>query len=555
MCLVFSAAFTQAFGQSDNYTFEANNPGDILATHDEWENDNLLYANGFQAIWGTTIEFSPKNTVYLQSLIPSGGAYTQLWDGMYYSPNYEPFLTFHGIAEDGNQVVVAASQEFDNQITSFPYVFSVDIGSGAVLWSNPLFTGDAVQVSDMQIIQDFSGDFVVAVSFQTLAPFTTSPNDWSGLAIMKYDPAGNLLFFETIREQSNIPELFRLTDLEQSTITGNYVVAGAYSGNGPQEEVFVVEFDQGSGIALGAPLNLYDWTPGPEEHISITDDGGEYYVSYYAFNQVLGLGVLDAGLNNITNLVYPPFPGKNNVYSNDINFDPVAGQIELMVTMQDFAGVFSTGIGRILPGGGPFNAREFDYAPGFKEAFPVGYAPLQPSFVPAASYMFLAHPTFGAGGILPFPANNNYLRILDTSPNSCIPPNSFQENAFSFPPNQSAQGMVPDNQFQFLPDQPIQDIYDGIVYDCLLNPSAPYRKADPSAEIEISLLPNPVISNLQLEGDLSAFEQIELFDLTGRLVKAESVRSKLNVSNLSPGVYHLVLSGDSNRETLKFVKQ
>ncbi|MEL7533115.1 MAG: T9SS type A sorting domain-containing protein [Bacteroidota bacterium] len=557
MCLVFISSLAQAFGQSANFTFESSGPGEIIATHDEWENDNLVYSNGFQAIWGTTIDFFPKHTVYLQSFVPSlGGGYGQVWDGMYYSPNYAPFLTFHGLEEDGNQLVVAASQEFDSQITSFPYVFSVDIFSGAVLWSTPLLTGDGVSVSDMQIIQDFNGDFVIGISFQTIAPNLNNPNDWSGLAILKLDPAGNILFFETVREQSNLPELFRLTDLIQSTISGNYVMSGAYSGNGPQEEAFLVEWDQGSGTALGAPLNLYDFNPGaPEQHLSLTDDGGQYYLSHYAFNQVIGLGIIDPFFNPVTALVFPPFAGKNNVYSDDINYDPASGSIELMLTMQDFAGVFSTGLGQIPPGLGSISAREFDYAPGFKEGFPVAYTALQPSFVPAASYLFLAHPTFGAGTILPFPSDDNYLRVLDSSPSSCIPVNGFFETPFSFPFGQSVQALVPDNLFAPIPDVPIQDSYDGVVYDCGLSPIGVYKKANLSPEPTISLLPNPVQNSLQLEGDLSEFKQIELYDLTGRLVKSASARAKLSVAELPAGIYHLTLLGQSRRETIKFVKE
>ncbi|MEO1450725.1 MAG: hypothetical protein AAFV07_14445, partial [Bacteroidota bacterium] len=272
MLLVLATAISPLFGQDDNYTFEANNPGEIMATHDEWENDNIDFANGFQAIWGTTLDFSPKNTVYLQSLVPNPGAYTPIWDGMYYSSSYEPFLKFHGLAEGGFQTVVAASQAFDNQQTTFPYIFSVDMGSGGVIWATPIITGDGVEVSDMQIIQDVAGDFVIAISFQSFLPGAISPGDWSGVALLKLDPGGGIIFFESVRELSNIPELFRLTDLEESTISGNYIVAGSYSGNGPREEAFIIEFDQGSGVPV-SPLNLYDLTPGPEDHISITDDG------------------------------------------------------------------------------------------------------------------------------------------------------------------------------------------------------------------------------------------------------------------------------------------
>ncbi|MFK7925151.1 MAG: T9SS type A sorting domain-containing protein [Bacteroidia bacterium] len=556
MCLVFTSAFAQVWGQSANFTFEANNPGDILATQDEWENDNLVYANGFQAIWGTTIDFSPKHTVYLQSFAPIlGGGYTPLWDGMYYSADYAPFLTFHGLIDDGNQVVVAASQEFDSQVTSFPYVFSVDINSGAVLWATPIITGDGVRVSDMQIIRDFSGDFVVAISFQTVYPGLISPNDWSGLAILKLDPTGNIIFFESVREQSNIPELFRLTDLIQSNISGNYVMAGAYSGNGPQEEAFLVEWDQGAGVALGAPLNLYDFVPGPEEHLSLTDDGGEYYLSHHAFNQVIGIGIIDPAFNPAGSVVFPPFPGKANVYTNDIDFNFASNQIEMMVTMQDFGGAFSTGFGQLNPGLTGLNAREYDYAPGFKEAYPIAYTSLQPSAIPAAAYLFLAHPTIGAGAFLPFPSNNNYLRVIDSSPASCIPVNSFSVGAFGFSFPMNMQPLVPDNQFFQISDQPVQDVYDGVVYDCGLAPVGIYKKGTVEPELSISLLPNPAKNSIQLEGDLSDFSQIEIYDLTGRLVKSESTRNKLSVAELASGLYHLTLVGDSRRETIKFVKE
>ncbi|MEO0474228.1 MAG: hypothetical protein AAF206_31765, partial [Bacteroidota bacterium] len=263
-----------------NYTYESNLPYPQIATHQQWENSNVSLINGSEMLWGTTLRDpgSGREEVYLQVADPGGSV---IWDFRYASNLYDPNLQFHGLVQDGNQIIVAASNDLNPGFSSFPYIMGVDLWSGNVNWTLPLIFSDAVEIKDMQIIQDMSGagEFVIAMSIQTVYGLNPYPNDWSGLAVMKVDQAGNLIWLETYREPGTIADHFRLTDLIQSNITGNYVLAGAYSGTGiTLGEAFLLEVDQGSGV-MTSPLNLYNFVGGPEEHISVTDDGNQYLMT------------------------------------------------------------------------------------------------------------------------------------------------------------------------------------------------------------------------------------------------------------------------------------
>ncbi|MEO0469510.1 MAG: hypothetical protein AAF206_07820, partial [Bacteroidota bacterium] len=297
--LVFTLGMPNLFGQR-NFTIEASGPTDQLATHQEWENNNIFFdvATGL-TVWGTTLRQSSGGplveSVYLQANDPSGAV---PWDWEYTNASFTPGLQFHGLTGDpGGQLVIAASQVLNPGFSSFPHIFSVDPASGALLWSTPLIFSDAVEVRDMQIIQDFAGDYVVAMSLESNLPGSTSSIDWSGIAIFKLDPGGGIIWYESYRQPPSMPNLFRVTDLIQSTLTGNYLVAGAYSGSGSlYEEAFVQEYDIGTGTAV-SPLVLYDFVPGQESGLSLTDDGGNYILSFFSASQSIGLCGLDIALN------------------------------------------------------------------------------------------------------------------------------------------------------------------------------------------------------------------------------------------------------------------
>lgn len=71
--------------------------------------------------------------------------------------------------------------------------------------------------------------------------------------------------------------------------------------------------------------------------------------------------------------------------------------------------------------------------------------------------------------------------------------------------------------------------------------------------------PNPAIDfvNVQLSSDIIEAD-VMVFDVSGRLVKSQQINiddTKLNISDLSKGIYFLTISSDNKTGTQKFIKQ
>lgn len=71
-----------------------------------------------------------------------------------------------------------------------------------------------------------------------------------------------------------------------------------------------------------------------------------------------------------------------------------------------------------------------------------------------------------------------------------------------------------------------------------------------------SIYPNPVIDEINILG-LKGVSKVEIFDINGRCVLASEyvVDNKVNVRDLSSGIYIAKLHSDENISTVKFVKQ
>ena len=83
-------------------------------------------------------------------------------------------------------------------------------------------------------------------------------------------------------------------------------------------------------------------------------------------------------------------------------------------------------------------------------------------------------------------------------------------------------------------------------------------------KVQISIAPNPVIStlNLELTNVTAGHYSITIYDLTGKAVATEttivtgnSSAATLNVANIAPGMYHVVVTHNGSRYVTPIVKQ
>jgi hypothetical protein len=71
-------------------------------------------------------------------------------------------------------------------------------------------------------------------------------------------------------------------------------------------------------------------------------------------------------------------------------------------------------------------------------------------------------------------------------------------------------------------------------------------------------IPASNILNMQLDSDISAELNLQIRDIGGRLIqlwKMSESQTQLDISDLKPGVYMLILSGKENKEVRKFIKR
>lgn len=97
-----------------------------------------------------------------------------------------------------------------------------------------------------------------------------------------------------------------------------------------------------------------------------------------------------------------------------------------------------------------------------------------------------------------------------------------------------------------------------IDYFTLINSSS-LSVSDNTKEPQISFYPNPVVNTLTIEMQTGDYNQYTLLDVSGKVIKEAKIQSdvseeKLNVSDLSKGVYLINLKGLKSK-TFKFIKE
>ncbi|MFK7923014.1 MAG: T9SS type A sorting domain-containing protein [Bacteroidia bacterium] len=561
------------YAQGLNLTFESNAPNESLANHRPWENSNIEILNGSNvAVWGTTIEDgNGDDAVYIQTFETAvSGTVNIGFDRQYQVADpFDPAsplgpTQFHGLEEDGNQIVVAATRDWLNvgNNTRFVSIFSLERSSGNVLWTQSLQFGDAMRMDDMQIIRDNAGDFVVAFNLESQLPKWGPVSHRSGLGIVKIDPNGVIQWVQEYRYPGNtyIPNLYRLMDLKQNSLsngTAPYILTGGYSRNGPNETAFVLMLDNNGNLFNGLSPRQANLRPGPEDYLSVTTDGNRHYLGYATANQQIGLQTFNNNYGLGFFFVLPQVLGKNQVLSRELKAGN--GFINLMLEYQEAGGIQSPGYGRLAPVSNSFawsyRFEEYDYSPGDKESIPLGYIEEN------GDRLFLTEPSI-ASGAMGYPLQS-YLRVLQgenpAGSNSCHPTNSGSLSIFpSFIFNSwPVLNLIQTNFAEVIFTKPAPSDYAGTILDCNLNPFANYRVAGEGENVllpKINLFPNPASSAVQLEGDLSNYDSLEILDMTGRVVWQGAVKNKVSVSDLSPGIYHLRLSGLTAVQNLSFVK-
>lgn len=76
-----------------------------------------------------------------------------------------------------------------------------------------------------------------------------------------------------------------------------------------------------------------------------------------------------------------------------------------------------------------------------------------------------------------------------------------------------------------------------------------------AAKAKVQLFPNPVTDFITISGVESA-QTVQVFNVSGQLVRTEKFSERMNVSNLKPGVYVLrIISAQAKISELKFIKK
>lgn len=94
----------------------------------------------------------------------------------------------------------------------------------------------------------------------------------------------------------------------------------------------------------------------------------------------------------------------------------------------------------------------------------------------------------------------------------------------------------------------LQDLYDQFL---AIHENPLYNK--------VELYPNPAVNALNIDVDASIpMESLQIFDLSGKLIVSEKMRSpsqSIDISKFAKGLYFIKLQSGSNEITLRFVKQ
>lgn len=73
-------------------------------------------------------------------------------------------------------------------------------------------------------------------------------------------------------------------------------------------------------------------------------------------------------------------------------------------------------------------------------------------------------------------------------------------------------------------------------------------------EVNIEIYPNPTFNYLQVNTTEGAFENYEIYNLSGQVVKSGKYEQKLELSMLTKGIYVLQLQGEHGQAQMKFEK-
>lgn len=73
----------------------------------------------------------------------------------------------------------------------------------------------------------------------------------------------------------------------------------------------------------------------------------------------------------------------------------------------------------------------------------------------------------------------------------------------------------------------------------------------------ISINPNPVQDQLNINGNLSSFTGYQIYSINGQMVQQDNLKQQktIFVGKLAAGIYLFKLNGSSNSKTVKFIKK
>ena len=69
-----------------------------------------------------------------------------------------------------------------------------------------------------------------------------------------------------------------------------------------------------------------------------------------------------------------------------------------------------------------------------------------------------------------------------------------------------------------------------------------------------SVYPNPFNNEIFISNDMGNIENVRIFDMLGNIVYSGSYSSRINVSNLTSGMYSLEAKTSSGTKIIKIVK-
>jgi len=93
---------------------------------------------------------------------------------------------------------------------------------------------------------------------------------------------------------------------------------------------------------------------------------------------------------------------------------------------------------------------------------------------------------------------------------------------------------------------------DGIVTTQTLTSIKTFTTQTP---IQISLYPNPAKDYIQLVSKETTFNQVNIYDVKGQLIKTFYNTNKFDINDIASGIYVIQAQGTNNNYSLKFIKQ